>query len=132
MRLVMNVGLLEQGMSTQDAATVIGRMLQGVVTANVSYLRRHPQTPHPYEAGIRYRREPSGQEQWKGIKQILTDRHGDCEDLASYLAAWYRAHNQKAHIHLVWKQTRGGGRLFHVQVRGPSGQIEDPSRVLGM
>lgn len=119
-------------MSAPDAAKVIGKLLTGVVASNVSYLRRHPRTPHPYKAGIRYQREPRGREHWKGIRQIIADGHGDCEDLASYLAAWYIVRGKCAKIHLVWKRTAGGGRLFHVQVRGPSGRIEDPSRVLGM
>ena len=132
MKVIIDAGLLEGGMSAEAAARVIGGLLSGVVRANVDYLRRHPWTPHPYRAGLRYQREPRGQEHWKGISQILRDRHGDCEDLSAYLAAWYIARGQKAQIHLTWKRTRRGGRLFHVQVRGPSGRIEDPSRVLGM
>lgn len=132
MRVVVDAGLLEGGMTAKEAAPVIGRILHGIVIANVAYLRRNPHIPHPYKAGIRYQREPRGQEHWKGIAQTLRDGHGDCEDLASYLAAWYRARGQKAQIHIVWKRSRRGGRLFHIQVRGPSGRIEDPSRVLGM
>lgn len=132
MRVVVDAGLLEDGMSAADAADVIGQLVKGVVTANVAYLRRHPRTPHPYKAQVRYRREPRGREHWKGVKQVLRDGHGDCEDLAAYLAAWYLVRGRKASIHLTWKKTPGGGRLFHVQVRGPDGKIEDPSRVLGM
>jgi len=131
-RLEVVAGVLEHGQSAEAGAKVLGHFLRALVAANVDYLRRHPSTPHPYRAGIRYQREPRGQEAWKGIGQVLADRHGDCEDLASYLAAWYVAHGQRAQIHLVWRRRRNGGRLFHVQVRGPSGQVEDPSAVLGM
>lgn len=132
MRLEVVAGLMEDGQTAKAAARVLGQFLRALVTANVEYLRRHPDAPHPYKAGIRYQREPKGQERWKGIGQVLADRHGDCEDLASYLAAWYLVRGQEAKIHLVWRRRRNGGRLFHVQVRGPSGQVEDPSAVLGM
>lgn len=132
MRVLYDGGLLEH-MTERESAEAMLDIMRALVRGNLAYLKRYPQTPHPYKSGVRYRRERS--EHWKGIPAILGDRHGDCEDLASYLAAWYLAHGQRASIVLRWKVVRQGKtkrRLFHVMVRGPTGQIEDPSKVLGM
>lgn len=133
MRVLFDGGLLEH-MDERQSALAMLDVLRALVRGNVAYLRSRPQTPHPYRAGIQYRREKNS-EHWKSIPAVLRDGQGDCEDLASYLAAWYVAKGQRASIVLRWKVIWDGRkkrRLFHVLVRGPTGQIEDPSKVLGM
>ena len=130
MKIVFDGGILEH-VGPKRSAEVMTLLLGALVECNLEYLKKHPKTPHPYKAGIRYMREVHA-ERWKGIPEILKDGEGDCEDLACYLAAYLVFHEVKpVSVTLRWKKVRGGGRLFHVLVRGPKG-LEDPSKKLGM
>jgi len=130
-KVLFDGGLLEQ-MGPKDTARVLMMLLKALVECNLDYLARHPETPHPYAAGVRYRREERGEERWKSIPKILEDGSGDCEDLAAYLAAFLvRSGVKSVGIVLRWRLLSSGGRLFHVLVRTPDG-YEDPSRRLGM
>ena len=60
MKVVFDGGLLEH-VDTRRTAKVIMMLLRALVECNLDYLEAHPDTPHPYRAGIRYRRE-QGQE----------------------------------------------------------------------
>jgi hypothetical protein len=64
--------------------------LEGMVRANQDYLRAYPETPLLYRSGIRYQREPDGQEEWCDIPNIIAAGWGDCEDLAAWLVAELR------------------------------------------
>src|SRR5688572_6795147 len=120
MKVLFDGGLLEH-VSTSRTAKVISMLLRALVECNLEYLEQHPETPHPYRAGIRYTRE-KGKERWKSIPKIIEDGEGDCEDLAAYLAA-YLVHKGEKPVRIVlrWRQLATGGRLFHVLVRGPQG-----------
>lgn len=130
MKVQFDGGLLEH-VGTRRTAKIILMLVRALVECNLDYLEEHPETPHPYRAGIRYRREVRA-ERWKSIPKVIEDGEGDCEDLAAYLAA-YLVHRGEKPVSLVlrWKEQPSGGRLFHVLVRGPRG-YEDPSRRLGM
>lgn len=87
--------------------------------------------PHLYDTNVVYRREPFGREWWESAADVLgvvTNRSGDCEDLASYLCAWLRYYEGvPCHVKVV--RTRRGS--FHAIVQyDDDGSIEDPSRVL--
>jgi len=86
--------------------------------------------PPLYETGVVYRREPKGREWWESASDVLgviTDRSGDCEDLAAFRAAELRYYDGvDARVRVV--PTRRGN--FHAVVELPDGSIEDPSRVL--
>ena len=98
-------------------------------------MRRRPGIPHPYKAGLHYQREPICRycEEWRDVLQVLAKRGGDCEDLAAYLAAWWRIRGVDA-LPFVKdpRLTSEGVLLYHIQVQMPDGRILDPSRVLGM
>lgn len=82
-------------------------------------------------SGVRYRREPLGQERWKPIDVLYADGYGDCEDLSAALAAQLRARGVPARV--VVRKT--GLRLFHALVgvgRGETITLIDPSKMLGM
>lgn len=96
---------------------------------------RHMQTralPALYESGVRYRREPLGQEKWWPARDVVRQGHGDCEDLCAYRAAELIRAGVDAKA--VCYSPRAG--LVHciVVYRRPDGTLakEDPSRVLGM
>lgn len=131
MQVQFDGGLLEH-VGPRDTARALTWLLRALVECNLAWLREHPDAPHPYRAGIEYRRETPGQERWKSIPKILADGFGDCEDLACYLAA-YLVHHGRTGVRVVvrWKALPSGGRLYHILVRTPEG-YRDPSRKLGM
>lgn len=108
--------------------------LRTLFALDVQYLRDYPLTPNLYSSGVRYKAEPPGIEIWKDIPVVIRDRHGDCEDLACWLAAEYvvkRGIAAKPEW-VLQPQTRVGFRLYHIIVRLPDGRTEDPSKFLGM
>jgi hypothetical protein len=131
--VLFDAGLLDE-LDARETAHVLTDLLQALVRANLAYLRKH-RTPHPYKSGVRYQRETKRDsrtpEHFCGVRKVLERGHGDCEDLASWLVAHYLARGEKARIVLKWGE-RDGARLYHVLVRNPAGELEDPSRVLGM
>ena len=105
----------------------IEKLLEGLVLLNVGELRAG-RCPPLYESGARYVREPLGQEDWQTATEVFRSKHGDCEDLAAYLAASYRVRGVAARCKII--DIRPG--LKHVVVELPDGSIEDPSKKLGM
>lgn len=107
--------------------------LQGLAFAALEDLREHAErgTPLPgiYQSGVRYQREPPGKEDWLLPSQALKLKVADCEDLAAWRVgqAWLEGED-RARIFLK----RVNPRLRHIQVLRADGQIEDPSRILGM
>jgi hypothetical protein len=108
---------------------VLDAALAGLVAINVVQLRRAGGGPDLYAAGVRYEREPRGVERWQSALDLLRTRRGDCEDLASYRAAWLRVNTGEAARAIAY---RTGARKFHAVVARGDGTIEDPSRALGM
>lgn len=102
--------------------------LEGLTALDAVYLERHD-APLLYESGVRYQREPAGNEQWLTVPQVEAVGWGDCEDLAAWRAAELRVHlGEPARAIAI----RTGAKKFHAVVRRADGSIEDPSRELGM
>lgn len=120
----------------KSRSVALRKLLGVLVQANVVWLRQHPGTPHPYRAGIRYVREAAGSEEWQGIAQVLQARGGDCEDLSAYLCAWHVVRDGRCAVRLLWRTFdelgEDGHTTWHVQTKLASGQVEDPSKRLGM
>lgn len=115
-------------------ALVIREALEAVVLANQLYLRLH-QVPTLYESGIRYEEEPAGQpyEDFSAIPVVLARGWGDCDDLVSWRIAELRNSGENAKVRLKWAyDPLRGARMYHVLVRRANGQVEDPSKRLGM
>lgn len=118
----------------------LGHMLEALFRLDCEYLADNPGTPPLYSAGVRYRREPLGQERWLDVPTILEmpkeERFGDCEDLACWRAAELWVHGVPARPAFRYRQmvTRGGKPItvYHIVVLLPNGTTEDPSRALGM
>jgi hypothetical protein len=113
--------------------------LEALFKQNIAWLRAHPEAPSLYESNaqfrprFRYEREPIGQEDWKDIPTVIADGHGDCEDLACWRAAELIVrHGIAARPRLTWKPQANGAMLYHITVFHPNGDIEDPSKKLGM
>lgn len=119
-------------MPERITGAAIDRMLDLLVQLNVDYLREHPQTPPLYKSGVRYRREPIGEEKWLTIPWVLKFKHGDCEDLATWRAAELQVRVGE-NARPIWSgRVTPRGRVYHIQVMREDGSIEDPSAVLGM
>jgi len=101
--------------------------LEFLTATCATQIKRHS-LPHPYRAGIRYKREPRGRERWQTAVETLQRKDGDCEDLAAYLAGWLRVHGYP-HARAILRPSKSVG--YHAVV-ALGNQILDPSRELGM
>lgn len=115
-------------------ALVIREALEAVITANRLYLRLHD-VPALYESGVRYEEEPAGQpyEDFAAIPVVISRGEGDCDDLVCWRIAELRNAGENAKVRLKWAyDPLRGARMYHVLVRRANGQVEDPSKRLGM
>lgn len=115
-------------------ALVIREALEAVIMTNRLYLRLH-KVPPLYESGIRYEEEPAGQpyEDFAAIPVVLSRGWADCDDLCCWRIAELRNAGENAKVRLKWQYDPvRGARMFHVLVRRGNGQVEDPSKRLGM
>jgi len=119
--------------SREDIAFWLSQM----TAANVHYRRqaRGRGRPYPplYASGVRYQRElgrgqMSRPEQWQTVPVLYETGWGDCEDLACALAAEMQVEGVHARPELL----HVAPGLWHIVVRLPSGELEDPSARLGM
>jgi len=121
------------GLSVPASEATLTALLEGLTALNRVLLRRHKNIPWLYESGVRYRAERRGKggqpEDWANITQVVQRGYGDCEDLSSARAAELQERcDEDAHAIVV----RSGRRKFHAVVLRENGDIEDPSRILGM
>jgi hypothetical protein len=72
-----------------------------------------------------------GREDWIDAVEALRIGKADCEDLACWRAAELRNLGMPARV-VFSVRRRPKGRLFHIVVERGDGQLEDPSRALGM
>ena len=112
---------------------VLNILLNALVDTDIEYLKDNPQTLSIYQSGVRYVEEPPGVEDWRDIPTCLRERTGDCEDLTCWRVAELRVRHG---IHAVpifgFRTLSNGDVVYHIRVQYPNGQIEDPSRILGM
>lgn len=108
------------------AATVVVNLHQMTV-------RRLPML---YTSGVRYRRErclhvsvPESCERFLTAEQLLAERFGDCDDLASYRAAELIHSGEDPRARAIVVRPGVG---YHAIVMRGDGSIEDPSHALGM
>jgi hypothetical protein len=107
--------------------------------------------PKLYESGVRYIREPEGQEHWEDIHSIINNLGADCEDLAAWRVAELRdmgiaARPAWRHRRVESEDSQKQYSLYHILVAIPVPEghgkfvkslngwfeIEDPSAKLGM
>lgn len=117
-------------------AETVRCLLQALVMVDRITLQSDPSIPPLYKAGVRYQREPSGEETFRDVAVIKHLGHGDCAHLAAWRCAELQNAGENATLRISWKVfrrgPRKGKRLFHVQVRRGDGRVEDPSKLLGM
>ncbi len=84
----------------------------------------HGSFPSIYEAGVKYRPEPVGSEEFWSIHQLLDRGAGDCEDLSAARVAEYRMEGVLARVAVVLNNSG-----YHAIVELPDGSTEDPSLI---
>lgn len=107
----------------------VAGMLRGLQLASEAQLRAR-RFPLLYQSGVRYVAEPYGQEHWQTPAVTMRLGFGDCEDLAAWRAAELVVSGRDARALAVVRRVRPG--LMHCVVVRGGGQIEDPSKRLGM
>lgn len=117
-----------------DHIEVLTLLANTLTERNVRYLRRNPGIPPLYRIGVSYEQESADgpDDDWRDIPTMLALGRGDCDDLACMRAAELRVRGQNARPFISHARVNGGVNLYHVRVMLPSGQIEDPSALLGM
>lgn len=139
-------------------AFVARDILRPLIKINQLLLRLHPELPTLYNSGVKYRGEPNaGQyEDFANVLQVYDRQWGDCDDLVALRVAEIREREKRPAEPLIyWRPRKTGGR-WHFQLRhwpdaaaykqfaaaikgdkraiqlGGLGEVEDPSRLLGM
>lgn len=120
-------------MSAPGNEVFLAALLEGVVAANYVVMEAARRLLGPgvfpplYDSGIKYKREPPGEEVWQFAHELIETLEGDCEDLACYRAAELRLDGEPAMAEVIRSPKR---RAFHAVVRRADGSIEDPSKIL--
>lgn len=97
--------------------------------------------PRLYDSGVVYRVDPwdSQLQHFPDCVTVVRRRFADCKGLVPYRLAELREEHPDQHfaVHIYPRKAAGFGDgvatptdLLHLQVRLPSGEIEDPSRLL--
>lgn len=131
-RITFALDLFRGDRNRELSHRVLTLLLDTLTEINLEFIRANPRTPLLYSSGVRYMEEPPGQEDWQDIPTSLRMGYADCEDLATWRAAELQARGIPAKA--VWREQKrpDGSYLYHIVVLWPNGQVEDPSRRLGM
>ncbi len=113
-----------------SSVCVIEALLDGLVQADQLLIKAGLVPPSPLYAGVRYRRESTGLEEWNIATIVLKNRAGDCEDLNSWAVAGLRESGEDPGARMILYRT--GPRLFHAVGQLSSGEIYDVCPALGM
>ena len=131
----INLRLISPTLSNDSAnfSRVVRALGEGLVLGNRLHLEAYPETPDLYDSGVRYIDESDRPEQGIDIPAIIQAGGSDCLNLSAWRIAELRQReNEKAKFRIFWKKYDDGFRLFHVLVRRGNGNLEDPSKLLGM
>lgn len=82
------------------------------------------------QRGVRWRREPPGEESFDHGRKVLGRGWGDCDDLAPLHAASLRVSGEDPGARAVVYQS--GPSRWHAIVKRSDGRLEDPSQNAGM
>ena len=127
MRIQFQLELFKDSADFIRSRKALLHLMEALTQINARYLRENKsKLPTLYGSGVLYRREP-GTEIWKDVPNILSDGHGDCEDLACWRIAELRGIGIAAQPYVKWKRKRHHALVIH-----PNGKVEDPSLALGM
>lgn len=114
-------------------AAIAMAYLKGVVLNN-RLLIRSRQVPPLYSSGVEWRPEAwAGQfEEFADAATVMQRGFGDCDDLCAWRVAELHEQGETKARFRIYGRRGPRGWSMHVQVRRANGEIEDPSRFLGM
>ena len=114
----------------ESGARYVAHALEGLARIATQQIADSQGTIPPlYRSGVRYQRE-RGTENWQTPLESLETGVADCEDLSAWRVGELRASGADPEARVVIMRT--SPRTLHAVVRRSSGDIEDPSRALGM
>jgi hypothetical protein len=105
--------------------------LEGLVAVNCLLIERGEVPADPREAGVVYRKEGTGLEEWNNAMLVIQKGEGDCEDLASWEAARMRTSGEDEGARVIIIEPGRPGR-YHAVVERSDGEIVDVCLELGM
>jgi len=108
-----------------DHGAIIEAVLEGYVQAAQVIIDAGLVPPSPSDAGVRYRPEPRGSENWLLPHQVMEAGSGDCEDLCIWTAAGLRSTGQDPAARCTLRMT--GPSTVHCLVETGDGNLFDPS-----
>ena len=117
-------------MELPASVAVIEAALEGLVGANMVLIAEGLVPLSPVDAGVRYKKEPSGFEEWNIATKVVKLGHGDCEDLAAWECAGIRMTQDPGAMVII--EPVGTSSNYHATVLLSSGQRIDVCRELGM
>ena len=125
MRIELQIAQLNTARA-EDQADIFAALIESFVDINRRFLRTHSGTPRFYQSGISFRETAV----WQDIPSMLATRYGDCKDFVGWRIAELREQGEEAQIHVVFTRASNVLDVFHIQIRRPSGEIEDPTEML--
>lgn len=127
------------GLATGDRLShrTLKVMLYALLLVDCEWLRRELKAGRNplwlYDAGVVYKNEPPGREDWQDWPTTIARKEADCEDLANLRASELIVRKRiQARPTFIWRRRPSGANLYHIQTTYPDGTVEDPSRRLGM
>jgi hypothetical protein len=130
--------IFTEAWSQNDSEKVLDMILELLVQIDILYLRRKPKTPKLYESGVRYYHDGI-RDEWFSVDEAIHEGLADCKGLSAWRVAELRESGEDRGAKCTKKfaiveDPTIGGRLvlYHVLVQRSDGNIEDPSRKLGM
>lgn len=114
------------GSNALDDAIALNAMLEGLIEANIVYMR-NKRFPSLFDTSVRYDRTKV----WDSILGLIQRGYGDCKSLTAVRVAELRMMGYNAIPQFRWKRRDNGGKDFHILIDSELG-YEDPSRLLGM
>jgi len=103
--------------------------LEGLVQVNRVLIETGVVPPSPLDAGVRYKRERSGLEEWDNAVTCIKRKWCDCEDLNSWECARINIEEDEW---AVCTLIQTGPKLFHCVIRMSDGSLRDICPDLGM
>lgn len=115
------------------SAKIMTLALDFLTEVDVAWFLADPTLPDLYRSGVQYYADRFWEGPWLDAKTVARLSFADCKSLATYRCAELRV---RQGVMAVPEFSRAlladGTQWFHIIVRLPNGNFEDPSRVLGM
>jgi hypothetical protein len=109
-----------------DHAAAVEALLEGFVRCCALIISSGLAPADPRGAGVVYKLEPAGEEDWKLPHNVIKDGWGDCEDIAGWRAGGLRATGEDPDATVKVAKT-GKNKLHAIVMRG-DGTTEDPCK----